>query len=211
MMPINPKIYHILHVDKLQSIINSGGLFSDAEVIIQGLGGTTIGMNTIKQRRLNELTLETYPTLYVGQCVPFYFCPRSVMLYMMHMNNPELTYQGGQDSIIHLEIDFYEAIQWADDNNKRWAFTDSNAGSNYFSDTSDITNINVLDWDIINSNYWSSSIDKKQAEFLCEDRFPWELVGRIGVNTEGTYRQVQTVLQSSNVEKRLEIIESWYY
>jgi len=30
-MPANPKIYHILHVDKLQSIINSGGLFSDAE------------------------------------------------------------------------------------------------------------------------------------------------------------------------------------
>ena len=83
----NLKIYHIVHIDKLQSIINSGGLLSDSEVIRQGLNGTNIGMNSIKQRRLKELTLSTYPDLFVGQCVPFYFCPRSVMLYMMHMVN----------------------------------------------------------------------------------------------------------------------------
>jgi hypothetical protein len=210
-MPTNPKIYHILHVDKLQSIINSGGLFSDAEVIKQGLGGTTIGMNTIKQRRLTELTLETHPTLYVGQCVPFYFCPRSVMLYMMHVNSTELTYQGGQDSIIHLEINFDKAIQWADENSKRWAFTNSNAGSRYFEDTNDISNISKLDWNTINDNYWMGKQDTKQAEFLCEDSFPWELVDRIGVNTMGTYEQVQTLLQSSNVKPKLEIIKSWYY
>ena len=73
----NLKIYHIVHIDKLQSIINSGGLLSDSEVIRQGLNGTTIGMNSIKQRRLNELTLSTYPDLFVGQCVPLFlssFC-----------------------------------------------------------------------------------------------------------------------------------------
>jgi len=115
MQPINQKIYHILHFNKLQSIINSGGLLSDAEVIRQGLGGTTIGMNSIKQRRLTELTLETHPSLYVGQCVPFYFCPRSVMLYMMSKNT-------------------------------------------------------------INTNYWMEHQDTKQAEFLYEDNFPWDLV-----------------------------------
>jgi hypothetical protein len=76
----NLKIYHIVHIDKLQSIINSGGLLSDSEVIREGLNGTNIGMNSIKQRRLTELRLDTYPDLFVGQCVPFYFCPRSVML-----------------------------------------------------------------------------------------------------------------------------------
>ena len=69
----NLKIYHIVHIDKLQSIINSGGLLSDSEVIRQGLNGTNIGMNSIKQRRLKELTLSTYPDLFVGQCVPFLF------------------------------------------------------------------------------------------------------------------------------------------
>ncbi len=210
-MQINLKIYHILHVDKLQSIINSFGLFSDYEVITQGLGGTTIGMNTIKQRRLTELKLDTHPDLYVGQCVPFYFCPRSVMLYMMHTKNSQLTYQGGQDSIIHLEIDFYKAIQWADENTKRWVFTKSNAGSRYFEDTNDISKISELDWDTINNNYWRGKQDTKQAEFLCEHSFPWALVERIGVNTMSTYQKVQTVLQSSTIKPEVKIMKNWYY
>lgn len=211
MQPTNLKIYHILHFDKLQSIINSGGLLSDAEVIRQRLGGTTIGMNSIKQRRLTELTLESYPDLYVGQCVPFYFCPCSVMLYMISVNNTELVYQGGQDNIIHLEIDFYKAIAWANANGLRWAFTNSNAGLYYFRDTNDIANISKLDWDTINSNYWSGSIDTKQAEFLCENFLSWELVERIGVNTIGTYQEVQKILNTSIHKPKLEIINSWYY
>ncbi len=44
---------------------------------------TTIGMNNIKERRLTQLQLASQPGLYVGQCVPFYLCPRSVMLYLI--------------------------------------------------------------------------------------------------------------------------------
>jgi len=211
MQPTNPKIYHILHFDKLSSIINGGFLLSDAIISATIPIGTTVGMNHIKQRRLKELTLSTYPDLYVGECVPFYFCPRSVMLYMMSVKNVELTYQDGQDNIVHLEIDFNKAVEWANVNTKRWVFTDSNAGSNYFSDTNDIANISKLDWTTINSNYWSSTTDKKQAEFLCEDNFPWELVERIGVNTMGTYQEIQKILNSSNHKPKLEIIHSWYY
>ena len=79
-IPMQPKIYHIVHVDRLASILASNGLLCDARIIAQGAAGTTIGMNSIKQRRLTELTLSSYPDLYVGQCVPFYFCPRSIML-----------------------------------------------------------------------------------------------------------------------------------
>jgi hypothetical protein len=207
----NPKIYHILHFDKLSSVVNGGYLLSDAIISTNAPIGTTVGMNNIKQRRLTELTLNTHPDLYVGQCVPFYFCPRSVMLYMMSVNSTELTYQGGQDSIVHLEIDFDKAVQWANTNGLRWAFTNSNAGSYYFRDTNDIANLSKLDWNTINSNYWSSSTDTKQAEFLCEDNFPWELVERIGVNTMVTYNQVQNILQHSAIKPNLEIINSWYY
>lgn len=95
-LPERPKIYHICHVDRLASIVASGGLLSDARVQQQATPGTVIGMNNIKQRRLNELTLTSHPDLYVGQCVPFYFCPRSVMLYLIHMRNAELAYRDGQ-------------------------------------------------------------------------------------------------------------------
>lgn len=80
----------------------SQGLLCDAKIIAQNAIGTTIGMNTIKQRRLTELTLSSYPDLFVGQCVPFYFCPRSIMLYVIHRaDSEELAYKGGQEPIIH--------------------------------------------------------------------------------------------------------------
>ncbi len=67
MVPAKPKIYHIIHVDKLPSIISDGYLWCDA-VMEQRANqlGTTIGMNSIKRRRLYELTLDSYPDLYVG-------------------------------------------------------------------------------------------------------------------------------------------------
>ena len=49
-IPNEPKIYHIVHVDRLSSII-SGGLWCDAEVIRLNPPGTTIGMNAIKHIR----------------------------------------------------------------------------------------------------------------------------------------------------------------
>ena len=207
----NLKIYHIVHIDKLQSIINSGGLLSDSEVIRQGLNGTNIGMNSIKQRRLNELTLSTYPDLFVGQCVPFYFCPRSVMLYMMSVNSCNMEYQGGQDNIIHLEADLTSSIAWANANSKRWVFTSSNAGSRYFQDTNNISNLSRLNWNAINARYWNDVVEEKQAEFLCEHSFEWSLIHRIGVSNQTVYQQVLNIINSSYHKPYVEVKNDWYY
>ena len=80
--PVEPKIYHIVHVDRLPSIIIDGWLWCDADIAQRAPPGTTIGMNSIKQRRLTQLALTSHPDLHVGDCVPFYFCPRSIMLYL---------------------------------------------------------------------------------------------------------------------------------
>ena len=65
-VPTNPEIYHIVHVDRLASIIADGGLLCDAAVVRKSSPGTTIGMGRIKQRRLRELTLASHPGLYVA-------------------------------------------------------------------------------------------------------------------------------------------------
>ena len=49
--PAKPKIYHIVHVDRLPSIVACQGLLCDAEVLRRCAPGTTIGMSSIKQRR----------------------------------------------------------------------------------------------------------------------------------------------------------------
>ena len=101
--PAEPKIHHIVHVDRLASIVADGALWSDAALQRRARPGTTIGMSSIKRRRL-MYQLNSHRGLRVGECVPFYFCSRSIMLYVIHMaNSPELDYRGGQGPIVHLE------------------------------------------------------------------------------------------------------------
>lgn len=210
-MPAQPKIYHICHVDRLPSILNCNGLFSDAKVLELDLPGTVVGMSNIKQRRLSELRLDSHPTLYVGQCVPFYFCPRSVMLYLIHRRNAELTYQGGQAQIVHLESDLYETVAWANANNRRWAFTLSNAGSYYFEDRADLANLHEIDWDAVQARIWNQCKEAKQSEFLFEESFPWGLVRRIGVSNNIVYGQVLNALQQQEHKPTVEVKTDWYY
>ena len=216
-VPAAPKIYHIVHVDRLNSISSDGYLWCDAEVGRRAAPGTAIGMNSIKRRRLNK-TLNSHPGLYVGNCVPFYFCSRSVMPYLIYKrNHPELAYRGGQEPIIHLEADLHEVVTWANRNGRRWAFTLSNAGSNYFEDRCNLAQLREIDWDAVGANHWSgfgipSSVkESKQAEFLVERSFPWELVSRIGVQSQQVCQQVAAEIQPSLHPPRIEIRLDWYY
>jgi hypothetical protein len=216
--PENPKIYHIVHVDRLPSIIEAGGLLSDAEMASRPGTGTVIGMGKIKQRRLTELTLTSRPGLYVGQCVPFYFCPRSVMLFLIwRANDPDLTYRGGQGPIVHLEFDLQAMVQWAEGDGRRWAFTLSNAGAYYFEDRADLASLHEIDWGAVNAKWWAgrgvpeSVQHGKQAEFLVEGRVPWELVERIGVSSLEVVHAVEAACGACSHRPRTEIRKDWYY
>jgi hypothetical protein len=210
-VPAQPKIYHIVHVDRLPSIIADGCLWCDAAISQRNPAGTTIGMNKIKQRRLKELTLTSHPSLYVGQCVPFYFCPRSIMLFLIHKKNTELTYQGGQEPIIHLEGDLIQAVNWADQNNLRWAFTLSNAGSSYFEDRNSLAQLHEIDWAAVQAINWQGRKEGKQAEFLVQSTFPWHLVERIGVKSVVIRDQVSRALLKGGHHPRVEVQSDWYY
>ena len=211
-VPAQPKIYHIVHIDRLASIINDGYLWCDAEISKRVSQGTTIGMNTIKQRRLKELTLDSHPDLYVGECVPFYFCPRSVMLYLISKgNHRELTYRGGQTPIIHLQADLRSTVAWAEQNQYRWAFTLSNAGSRYFKDRKDLSQLNEINWDAIHATYWHSCREEKQAEFLIEHCFPWHLIEYIGVHTETVYQRAVNSFALVTHRPQVAIRRDWYY
>ena len=210
-VPDSPKIYHIVHVDRLSLILSGERLWCDAEVINRTITGTTIGMNNIKRRRL-EMPLQSHPNLHVGDCVPFYFCPRSVMLYVIHKGNQqELAYRGGQSHIIHLEADLHETVRWAEDAQRRWVFTLSNAGSRYFEDRSDLARLDEIDWSAIRATSWQHCKEEKQAEFLIERSFPWELVERIGVQNPQVFRQVIVELETATHQPVVEIKPGWYY
>jgi len=209
-VPAQPKIYHICHVDRLPSIIASAGLLSDAVLLNQALPGTVIGMNHIKQRRL-QLELDSHPGLHVGECVPFYFCPRSVMLYLIRQQHQDLTYKGGQGPIVHLESDLHATVQWANAQTRRWAFTLSNAGARYFEDRADLARLNEIDWNAVQARDWRQCKEGKQAEFLLENGLPWHLIERIGVQSKPIYTQVANTLPAQGHRPGVELCPEWYY
>lgn len=210
-VPEKPKIYHVVHVDRLPSIIADGWLWCEAEVSRRSLPGTNIGMNRIKQRRL-ETALRSHPALRVGDCVPFYFCPRSVMLYLLYKgNHPDLTYRGGQGPIVHLEADLHATVDWADSNGRRWAYSLSNAGSFFFEDRADLARLYELDWNAIGATDWRACQEGKQAEWLMEHSFPWSLVERVGVCSRAVYGQVLGAREAADHKPVVEVIPDWYY
>lgn len=211
LVPPQPKIYHIAHVDRLPAIVADGFFWCDAEVIRRAPAGTTIGMSSIKQRRLT-LPLGSHPSLHVGDCVPFYFCPRSVMLYLIYQgNHQELAYRGGQGPILHFEADLHAAVAWANAQAARWAFTLSNAGSYFFEDRNDLARLGEIDWTAVQARDWRAHKEGKQAEFLLEHRFPWHLIERIGVQSANVYRQVVNALPPNGHRPAVEVRTDWYY
>jgi hypothetical protein len=210
-VPKSPKVYHIAHVDRLPSIVADQHLWCDREILRRGPPGTTIGMDSIKQRRL-ALHLTSHPSLRVGDCVPFYFCPRSVMLYLIYQaNHPDLAYRGGQQPIVHFEADLHSVVAWANQKKRRWAFTLSNAGSNFFEDRSDLAQLDEVDWNAVGASDWRNCKDGKQAEFLLELSFPWHLVERIGVHSLPAYRKVVDALPANGHRPAVERRPEWYY
>ncbi|CUQ65942.1 type II toxin-antitoxin system toxin DNA ADP-ribosyl transferase DarT [Candidatus Nitrospira inopinata] len=212
--PSRPKIYHITHVDNLPGIVRCGGLLSDRAMLTSGGPIQTIGMSGIKRRRLEELEVHCHTGTKVGEYVPFYFCPRSVMLYVIHRaNHLELIYCGGQEPIVHLEADLHTVVQWADTNGVRWAFSLSNAGAYYTEFYATVGNLGDLDWNAIASrDFRDSDIkERKQAEFLLYEKFPFTLVERVGVRSAAIHLRATTALAGLNPPPSVEVRPEWYF
>lgn len=212
--PARPRIYHITHVNNLLDIVPAGGLLSDARMIAQGGPKAPIGMSKIKRRRVEEIPVYCHPGTMVGDYVPFYFCPRSIMLYVIHRaNDPELAYRGGQGEIVHLESDMHEAIRWAEEHGKPWAFSLSNAGAYAVEIHNQLSQLDKITWTAVAATDWQAPRIRqaKQAEFLMHDFFPWELVRRIGVLAYPVARRAHNALQRAEHRPVVEVVRDWYY
>ena len=204
-------IYHITHVNNLPGIIAAGGLWSDRRVQQQGVN-TVIGFDHIKRRRLEEIEVGCHSGTKVGDYVPFYFCPRSVMLYVIDRRHEDLRYQGGQPEIVHLVSTVEAAVEAAGD--RPWAYSDGNAGASYTKFYADLSRMNdLIDWDAVSAMNWAepATRNRKQAEFLVHDHFPWAAFHEIGVIDSSVEHQVLAALGSASHRPCVRVHRGWYY
>lgn len=199
------KVSHITHIDNLASILLQGCLWSDKKRIELGLVNQNIGYSHIKQRRLlRPVNVAAGGT--IGQYVPFNFCPRSVMLFVIHKGHPD--FQGGQDRVLHLISDT-DTIRLS---NQDCFFTDIHADLDYAEQIDDFNRITELDLDkIINEQYWQDFKEEKQAEFLAFESVNWTSIQQIGVKTQDVADDVIALLQNMQHKPEVVVRSGWYY
>ena len=204
--PLRIRIYHITHIDNLANIIADGCIWSDYQRIARNIEHTNIGYSHIKERRLqHRVTVSQGGTL--GHYVPFNFCPRSVMLYVV--NKGHANYTEGQTEVVHLVSSVGAVI-----NAKQpWLFTDRHADLAYALQYDDLKHISVLNWTAVNRRVWNHPETKelKQAEFLVYDYLPWTCVEQIGVLDNTILQRVQNIINSSEHQPPITIKPDWYY
>ncbi len=145
--------------------------------------------------------------------VPFYFAPRSPMLYAISVGAVR-DYRGAQREVAHL-VTNAESIQEAD---LPFAFTDGHADifvSRFFDELADLR-LHV-DWDVMRLAYWNDTErdpDRKrrrQAEFLVYRSLPWTLVIQIGVIDKVARSQVTDTLERAAHRPEVLVRPDWYY
>ncbi len=204
--PVATPLYHITDVSNLAGILTAGGLRSDVDMA--ATAHKAIGYSHIKQRRMTDLTVPCRGGRFVGEFVPFYFCPRSPMLYTINLGNTGRP-AGCQSSIVHLVSTVEAAIAVGSD----WAFSNGNAGARYSDFFADLDVLDTLDWEIIGSNDWGGDNrrNKKAAEFLVADFFPWKAINTIGCHNNQTAHRVAELLDGLPDSPSVAVKIDWYY
>ena len=157
-------IYHITDVDNLPGILAGGGLRSDAAMVQHN--PAVIGYGHIKQRRMTEIRVDCCGNRFVGEFVPFYFCPRSPMLFTVNRGNTGRPV-GCQRTIVHL----VSTLAVGMGQNRPWAISDGNAGAFHTTFSSDLAALAGLDWAAIRATQWQGKTHQKSAAFLTADFF----------------------------------------
>lgn len=203
---VNPVIFHITHVDNLASIIECGCIWSDAQRRKQDFASKNIGLKHIKDRRMHRPVPVSQGGV-LGDYVPFNFCPRSVMLYVVSQGHED--YVGGGREIVHL-VSSFEAVLNA---NCPWAFTDGHAEVQFVEYFDDVRDFHRVDWDVMDLQYWAEPGTKhrRQAELLVHDWFPWTAVEQVGVFDEEMKARVSSLVAEADHQPPVVVRRDWYY
>lgn len=200
-MPSPIYIYHFTHIDNLPSIVENGLI---ADTRLSNDSYVNSGNNEIKERRKNR-TIKFGGV--VADYVPFYFAPRSPMMYTQQINNKIVEQQ-----IIYLIAEVLHII-----NAYKWCCSDINAAKAMASFYETIEDLKKnISWDIMKSVMWNNTDqfpdrqDRRMAEFLVHDHVNWDDFWGIGVYDNNTRQKVTEIIKST-VAKPIIVVPDWYF
>ncbi len=144
--------------------------------------------------------------------VPFYFAPRSPMLYTISRGNVA-EFSGGQDSVVHI----VSTAQTVRNAGLRFVFTDGHGIMAFTEFFADLVDLDKVDWAIMSAKYWSDTDDdtdrkrRRQAEFLVHERFAVNLTHELGVINQPKKNEPDAALAEFGLTIPVVIRPGWYY
>ncbi|QEH31710.1 hypothetical protein OJF2_01750 [Aquisphaera giovannonii] len=210
-------IHHITNIDNLARIVQTGGLWCDAERVRQRFECVGIAHESLKQRRGRTAVRDrTGRAIAAGgvlaDYVPFYFANRSPMLYSIHRGNV-VGYAGGQENVVYL----VSTVETAVAGDRAWCFTDGHAVEAMTEFLIGAEHLNKIDWDTVRAWKWYNTPEdpdrkrRKQAEFLIHGSVPWTWIHRIGVVDQGRSQRVREIIAGAAHQPEVTIEPDWYY
>ena len=206
-------IYHITHINNLESIVKADGLLAYNALCEAKSKYTNIAAENIQDRRAT-IRVPCSKRGFLHDYVPFYFAPRSPMLYTINKGNVE-GYSEGQTPIIYLVSE----VETIADSNLYFAFTDGHAAMAFTDFFDNLEYLDeAIDWEVMESRYWFDTDEdndrkrKRQAEFLVYNFFPWQLVTEVGVKNYQIKTEVDNILEKNTTHQpSVKIRTAWYY
>ncbi len=211
-MPPDPVLlYHITHLDNLPGILRAGCLHCYRQMSDGGLHPVNIAYPGIQDRRATT-SVPIGPGGVLHDYVPFYFAPRSPMLYALHRNQVE-GYSGGQVPIVHLVT----SVARLTETGHQFVYTDGHATMVFSRFFADVADLDQIDWPVMQERYWNDTPEdpdrkrRRQAEFLVYSRVEWPAMIGFGVIDSRVEARVNAILAEHDVTALVRVRRQWYY
>lgn len=204
-------LYHFTHVDNLPSIANDG-LCSDSAVEDNDLLEVDVGNQQVKARR-RRMEVPISPGGVVADYVPFYFAPRSPMLFVIHKGDVP-TYDDGQEGLVYL-VTCTGAVA---DRDLGFVLTDRNAASSLASFGRRLDDLDeFVDWSLMRARIWKDTpenpdrMSRRMAEFLVHQNVPWDVFIGLAARTDEDAEKAAAKLGSLAGDVRIVVRPGWYF
>jgi len=171
--------YHITHRENLRGIIQKG-LFS-RNWLKESISNVTeiSNVDVVKIREEKNDPINHYS---ISEYVPLYFNPKNPMLY----NNKNI-----EKDIVIIEVD--RSVLYLHGS----IFTDGNAANRETRFFKDLKDLNELNWDCLEADYWNDfpdGIRERMAEVLVSDQIPGKYLKKLYCISNDTLAYVKPLL-----------------
>lgn len=211
--PVPTRVLHMTRIERLPSLVHHG-LLSDNECRRRQIAGVEIGYSHVKERRARRnVPCGAGGTL--ADYVPFYYAPRSPMLFAV--TNGQVSLEAARtEEIIYLAGStqaFRESGLTVVASNRH-----AELGYAEFTDhDGDLENDDFVDWPLMLEKYWNNvpkypdRKERRQAECLVRPSVPWSALIGVATKDGSTSRRAREILDSCGATTPVAAVPSWYF